>query len=342
MKRRTGLLVLTLIAVLIAGGCSRRSDRIPVILDHDGATDDYIALLMLVGSGRCDLRAVTVSYGLGHKDAAVEASGLLLSAMGLDTPVAGHAPSLRGPNSFPDDWRDMSDHVRALPVLQNLEVPPPMPDAVELLIRTLEEGDRPATVVATGPLTNIAAVLEQRPDLITKIEHLVLMGGALRVPGNVRDSGTADDPLTAEYNFFVDPGAADEVLALAAQGLKITIAPLDVTNELPLTPDFVRRLRGSDAIGALLASGILSVVETQIDEGRYYLWDGAAVLALLSPDDFRFETHALRVDKNGPRAGTVRPARGRAGAVNVAIGVSDGEEPLKRAASWMTGIPRAR
>ena len=123
MKRPTWLLTVILITVLTAGGCSHQSEHIPVLFDHDGATDDYIALLMLVGSGCCDLRGVTVSYGLGHRDAAVEVSGLLLAAMGLDTPVAGHAPSLRGPNSFPDDWRDMSDHVRALPPLMVMNPP---------------------------------------------------------------------------------------------------------------------------------------------------------------------------------------------------------------------------
>ncbi len=342
MKRPIWLLTVILIAALTAGGCSHQSDRIPVIFDHDGATDDYIALLMLVGSECCDLRAVTVSYGLGHRDTAVDASGLLLAAMGLDVPIAGHAPSLRGPNSFPDDWRDMSDHVRALPMLQNLEVSPPGFDAVALLIQAFDDSDRPVTVVATGPLTNIAAVLLQRPDLIAKIEHLVVMGGALRVPGNLQQPDTSEESATAEYNFFVDPGAADKIMALAAEGLGITVAPLDVTNQLPLTADWLERLRRNNTLGAQLAAGILGVVETQIDEGRYYLWDGAAVVALLSPESLRFETHALRVAESGSRAGTLLVADDRRGQVNIAIGVTDGYQPMERAAAWIAGVPRVR
>lgn len=342
MKRPTWLVDVILIAVLAAGGCAQQSDRIPVLFDHDGATDDYIALLMLVGSQCCDLRGVTVSYGLGHRDAAVEASGLLLAAMGLDTPVAGHAPSLRGPNSFPDSWRDMSDHVKALPMVQGLHPPKSRPDAVALLIQTLDDSDRPVTVVVTGPVTNIAAVLAQRPDLITKIEHLVVMGGALRVPGNVRQPETSEEPATAEYNFFVDPGAADQVLALAERGLDITIASLDATNELPLTPYWLGQLRNDNTFGTELAAGILAVVETQVQEGRYFLWDGAAVVALLSPDSLQFETHALRVAESGSSEGTLRVADDRSGQVNIAIGVTDGYQPLEWAAAWIAGVPQAR
>lgn len=342
VKRPTWLVTLILTAALTVGGCSHQSEYIPVLFDHDGATDDYIALLMLVGSGCCDLRGVTVSYGLGHRDAAVEVSGLLLAAMGLDTPVAGHVPSLRGPNSFPDDWRDMSDHVRALPMLQNLEVPPPRSDAVALLIQTLDDSDRPVTVVATGPLTNIAAVLGQRPDLITRIEHLVVMGGALHAPGNVQQPDASQEPATAEYNFFVDPDAADNIMALAATGLDITIAPLDVTNQLPLTPDWLGQLRNDNTLGSQLAAGILGVVEIQIDQGRYYLWDGAAVLALLSPDSLRFKTHAFRVTESGSREGTLQVADDRSGQVNIATGVTDGYQPMERAASWITGVPQVR
>ena len=346
MRSRTWLVSALVTVALALYSCfeERFEERglIPLILDHDGATDDYIALLMLAGSRCCALRGVTVSYGLGYRDTAVETSGLLLEAMGLDVPVAGHDPALRGPNSFPETWRDTSGHVRTLPMLQGLDVQVPRRDAVSLLVDLLENAEQAVTVVATGPLTNIAAVFERRPDLLGNVERLVVMGGALRVPGNVRRPQEPEVVATAEYNFFVDPVRADRVIAMADRGLDITIVPLDVTNELPLDRAWLDRLRRDSSFGTQLAAGILGAVEQQIQAGRYYLWDGAAVMALLYPEGLRFETDSLRVVTTGGDEGRIRTDESRAAPVKIATGIADGAQPLDRALEWVTNVPRQR
>lgn len=327
---------------LSLNSCFDEHDLIPLILDHDGATDDYIALLMLAGSRCCDLRGVTVSYGLGYRDTAVEVSGLLLKAMGLDVPVAGHHPALRGRNSFPETWRDSSGHVRTLPMLQGLDVRADRRDAVALLVNLLQNAEQQVTVVATGPLTNIAAVFDRRPDLLGKVERLVVMGGAWRVPGNVRLPENPEAVSTAEYNFFVDPVGADRVIEMADRGLDITIVPLDATNELPLNQEWLDRLRSNRSFGARLAAGILAAVEQQIQAGRYYLWDGAAVMALLYPEGLRFEMDSLRVATTGCDEGRLRTDESRTAQVKIATGIADGSQPLYRVLEWVTNVPRQR
>ena len=333
-QRRFWLVAGCALTLLLGTACGERRDRIPVIVDHDGATDDYLALLMLLGSGCCDLRGVTVSYGLGHRDPAVRATGMILRALELDVPVAGHAAALRGPNSFPESWRDTSEHVVALPMLRDLEGPAAKSTSTELLIELLAGSSSPVTVIATGPLTNISDAFAKRPDLLGKVGQLVVMGGALDVPGNVRDP---DGSGVAEYNFFVDPVSADRVLALAAEGLDITLAPLDVTNELPLSAAWLEQLKSRRSFGAQLAAGVLAAVEPQIAAGKYYLWDGAAVLALLSPRSMSFERVALTVQRDGPEQGRLRRASARTATVQVAAGAIEPTQALKTAIQWLSG-----
>ena len=342
MRSRTWLVSVLLTLALVLYSCFEERGWTPLILDHDGAPDDYIALLMLAGSRCCDLRGVTVSYGLGYRDTAVETSGLLLEAIGLDVPVAGHDPAMRGSNSFPETWRDTSSHVRTLPMLQGLDAQSVRRDAVVLLMDLLDNAEQPVTVVATGPLTNIAAVFDRRPDLLGKVHRLVVMGGALRVPGNVRHPEKPEAVATAEYNFFVDPVGADRVIEMANQGLDITIVTLDVTNELPLNQAWLDRLKRNSSFGARLAAGILGAVEHLIQTGRYYLWDGAAVLALLHPEDLRFETKSLRVVTTGVDEGRIRTDDNRAAPVKIATGIAEEAQPMDRILEWVTNVPRQR
>lgn len=323
--------------VLLFGlGCGKVRERIPVIFDHDGATDDYLALLMLAGSGRCDLRGVTVSYGLGRRDAALKATSMILHAVGLNVPVAAHDPALRGPNRFPDDWRDTSDQVIGLPMLPPVDAPPDRGGSAALLIELLDDSETPVTLLATGPLTNIADLIAQRPDLLAKIDRLVVMGGALDVPGNAPDANPPAGGAVAEYNFYVDPVSADRVLEAAERGLEIVLVPLDVTNELQLSADWLERLQRSESFGARLAAGILGGVEPRVAAGEYYLWDGAAVLALLSPESMQMKDVALSVEREGPRQGRLRRDSSRTATVKVAAGVIEKSRPLETALRWIS------
>ena len=97
-------------------------------------------------------------------------------------------------------------------------------DAVAFLIETIELHPDEVTLVALGPLTNVALALRRRPDLAPRIGSLVFMGGNARVPGNVTPA--------AEFNFWFDPEAAAAVLAAPIP--RIVMFGLDITNHAPL------------------------------------------------------------------------------------------------------------
>jgi inosine-uridine nucleoside N-ribohydrolase len=97
-------------------------------------------------------------------------------------------------------------------------------DAVAFILETVERHPDEVTLVALGPLTNVALALRRRPDLAPRIRSLVLMGGNARVPGNVTPA--------AEFNFWFDPEAAAEVLAAPIP--RVVMFGLDITNHAPL------------------------------------------------------------------------------------------------------------
>jgi len=98
--------------------------------------------------------------------------------------------------------------------------------AVQRLLQVVQRYGRDLTMIALGPLTNIARAIQLAPALMQQLGRLVIMGGAIGVPGNV-------SPV-AEFNIFVDPHAADVVFRA---GLPITLVPLDVTTQVRLTRD---------------------------------------------------------------------------------------------------------
>ena len=106
--------------------------------------------------------------------------------------------------------------------------------AVQYLVSTLGAAEPSSvTLVATGPLTNVATALVQAPQIATSLKRIVLMGGAMREAGNITPS--------AEFNFYVDPHAAEIVLGC---GRPIVVFGLDVTHQVVATPERTQRIRG--------------------------------------------------------------------------------------------------
>lgn len=203
----------------------------PLILDCDPGHDDAIALLMAGASEIVDLRAVTTVAGNQVLDKCTRNACRVLSAAGLTgIPVAAGAdrPLLR-PLRIADDVHGESgldgpewDE----PVVRPVDV-----GAIELLRRTVAESTLPVTVVATGPLTNIATLLRAHPELRDNIGHLSWMGGSTE-RGNV-------SPY-AEFNARVDPEAAQIVLE---SGVPVTLCGLNVTHQALADQQVLETLR---------------------------------------------------------------------------------------------------
>ena len=197
---------------------------VPIILDCDPGHDDAIAILLAVQSPRIDLRAVTTTFGnCSVADATRNALRILTLAGVTRTPVArGAEGSLAGKS-------ELGNYVHGVSGLDGPELPEPAfaiseLSAVALMRQVLDASDRPVTIVATGPITNVAALLQQHPDVRNKIAEIIFMGGSTE-----RGNHTP----TAEFNTYADPEALEIVLA---SGLPIAMVGLNLTHQALATP----------------------------------------------------------------------------------------------------------
>jgi pyrimidine-specific ribonucleoside hydrolase len=250
---------------------------VSVIVDTDLAADDIVALAYLTSHPDVDLLAVTVT-GTGEitcPRGADVARGLLAGAGLDDVPVAcGSTAPLDGERVFPEPWRLAANNVYGL-LIKSVTPPADGPDAVELLTETITSSPVPVTLLTLGPLTNVAAALATDPQLTTALERVVVMGGAVDVPGNVQPDG-ASEPLAAEWNLYIDPLASAAVIE---SGAPVTLVALDATNEVPVTEDVIERLAANDTTPA--TDQVLRLFESYPPP---FLWDPLAAIAVTDPE----------------------------------------------------------
>ena len=186
--------------------------------------EDSLAITLALASPEVTVRAITCVQGnVPVRHSYANAAHLLQLLGRTDVPLAAGAerPLLGARRGEQLRWlaeRDVLDRVLAA-----AQLPYPEPRAVELILRTARESDG-LTIIAIGPLTNVAAALVADPGLADRLERLVVMGGAFEVPGNVTP--------TAEFNFFMDPEAAQIVLE---SGVRPVLVGLDVCHQTHLT-----------------------------------------------------------------------------------------------------------
>jgi len=214
---------------------------IPTILDCDPGHDDAIALLLALASPELALLGVTTVAG-NQTLAKTTANAIrVLDHLGRDDlPVAAGAPRpiVREPHVAAGVHGDSG--------LDGPDLPPPArePDrrhAIDWIAGTIATSPAPVTLIATGPLTNVALLLARYPELESRLGRIVLMGGAIG-EGNVTPA--------AEFNIWADPEAAQRVFS---SGLELTMVGLDVTNRALMTPAHAERLAGAGAGGRLVA-----------------------------------------------------------------------------------------
>ncbi|KRE31328.1 nucleoside hydrolase [Agromyces sp. Soil535] len=177
---------------------------IPLVIDTDTAADDCFALLVGLLDPRADLRAITMVAGNVGFEQQVHNAFLTLGLAGRlgDVPVhlGARTPLLR-------EWRSASEvHGDGVGGLRRPsdEHEPSAEHAVDALIRLAEEQAGELTIVAIGPLTNLALAVRKEPGFASLVKELVVMGGSINGRGNITPA--------AEYNIYVDPEAADIVL----------------------------------------------------------------------------------------------------------------------------------
>lgn len=267
---------------------SASTDRTQILLDYSPTLSDAGALLYLASNPAVELVAVTLP-GTGEADCepgSRTTRALLAIADQADVPVGcGRNAPMVGDRDWPEEWRTEVNQWgdEMLPAVELK----PLNDAEQLLIDTLNEAKTPITVVAVGPLTNLGVVLKDRPELVSRIERIVIMGGAVTVPGNVEAAPTA------EWNIYIDPESARRVLA---SGVPVTFVPLDATNHLPWTERLLRRLATLDGPAA---HTVHQMAASRPSLEGFYLWDELAAMAAIEPGLITTESMTVTVDDDG-------------------------------------------
>ncbi len=294
-------------AVLVACSCggsgpadadvdTDHARRHQVILDYSPTLSDVTALLYLTQHPDVELLAVTLSgTGESHCGPGVANTIGLLELAGLpDVPVACGQTTPIGPGGeWPSEWRDRSD------ALIGVDLPTGRPglvmDAPDLLAEVASVHDGSVTIVAVGPLTNIAAALQQHTSFAEDVSTIVTMGGAFDVSGNAPNR-------SAEWNYFIDPTSVEIVFD---SGIPITVVPLDATNDVPVTRQwFLELTRHHTTRAATVVYDLLSA--TPGWELGFSFWDELAAAVAVDPTLVTIEDRNAVVVTDGEQAGRTR------------------------------------
>jgi purine nucleosidase len=277
-------------------------------MDHDGAVDDYLAALLLLTMDHVEPLGIIVTPADCYIQPAVSITRKMLDLIGRSTvPVA--ESTVRGINPFPQLYRRDSLVIDCFPILNEQDEikTPLLPESgQDFMVRVLREAIEPVTLLITGPLTTLAVALDAAPDIEAKIQQLVWMGGALNVRGNVAIDLEPGQDGSAEWNAYWDAEAIDRVWQTQ---IPIVMCPLDITNNVPVTPGFIRKLAKQRRYPLSdLAGQCYSLVIPQ----DYYFWDVLATAYLGQPEFFQLrEWETAIVTKGRSQGRTKLEAGGR-------------------------------
>jgi pyrimidine-specific ribonucleoside hydrolase len=263
----------------------------PVVIDTDMSVDDWMAILFLLHRSDVSVKAITVSgTGVAHGAPGARNAIRLLDLEGRrDIPVAyGRATTYRGGHAFPKAWRPAVD------AMLGIELPPPSRavsrlSAAKLIAKVAAKS--PVEILELGPPTNVADALRATPALRKRVTSVTLMSGALNVAGNAPGN-------KADWNFYVDPVAADIVLR---SGIPWTLVPLDATNAVPYNEPFVGRLGLKPKTKA--AHFVHQALSRQMPGEGLYFWDPFAAAVLVDPSVATLGQRTIRIVTTGVDAG---------------------------------------
>ncbi|VTM13918.1 Pyrimidine-specific ribonucleoside hydrolase rihA [Raoultella terrigena] len=265
---------------------------LPIILDCDPGHDDAIAIVLALASPELDVKAITSSAGNQTPEKTLRNVLRMLTLLQRqDIPVAGGArkPLMReliiADNVHGESGLDG-------PALPEPDFAPQNCTAVELMAKTLRESPQPVTIVATGPQTNVALLLNSHPELHDKIARIVMMGGAM-VLGNWQPA--------AEFNIYVDPEAAEIVFQ---SGIPVVMAGLDVTHRAQIHDMDIERFR---QVGNPVATIVAELLDFFMEYHKDAKWgftgaplhDPCTIAWLLKPELFTCVERWVGVETQG-------------------------------------------
>ncbi len=279
----------------------------PIIIDTDPGIDDAMAIAMALASPELDVRMLTTVFGNATTDITTRNTlGLLALADRTDIPVVRGAegPLVSGVHHHSVPQVHGHDGLGDAGMLDGLEIGQPTDgSAANALVEAAmqsQAASEPLTIVALGPLTNLALALHLEPAIATMVKRLVVMGGNAFAPGNATPA--------AEANMLGDPEAADIVFGA---DWPVTMIGLDVTHKVIMTSDQIRHTAAAGTFGGLVMQKAVPLYhrffEQTNDLGGIYAHDPSVIAWLLKPSLFETHPYPVRVETQSISRGKTWP-----------------------------------
>jgi purine nucleosidase len=271
----------------------------PVLFVHDGGVDDYLSTVLLITMKHVRVLGIAVTPADCYIEPAVSATRKILDLMGIKN-ISVAQSAVRGVNPFPRIFRRDAFTIDHLPILnqkETIRAPLAPENAPEFIVKLLRAENKPVTILETGPLTTVAAALDLAPDLETRIKEIIWMGGALNVQGNIDPIMEGGQDLTAEWNVYWDPFAAARVWDTQ---IPITLCPLDITNNVPVTSAFLKQLGKQYKYPLSDFAGQCYALVVHQD---YFFWDVLTTAYLGRPQFFTVKEYATEIITTGRSQG---------------------------------------
>jgi pyrimidine-specific ribonucleoside hydrolase len=262
-----------------------------IIIDTDPGVDDALAILLALRSPELKVEAITPVAGNVPLDYTLPNALRLVEIAGRpDVPVAAGASHPLVRNLI------TAAHVHGNNGLAGVEFPAPKikpvaESATEIIRRLVRANPGEITIVAVGPLTNIAIVLRADPELAAMIKSIVIMGGSL--------SGGNATPA-AEFNLYADPEAGRIVFDA---GVPLTMVGLDVTRKVLFTPEHLKILQAGKTPWADAAARIMAATIEHLNRGPHpmleAMHDPLTVANLIDPGILTLKDYYVEVETQG-------------------------------------------
>lgn len=264
-----------------------------IIIDTDPGQDDAVAILLALASNELQVLGITAVAGnVPLAQTQLNARKIVELAGRPDVPVFAGCERPLSRNLV------TAEHVHGKTGLDGIELPEPAVQVqaehgVDFIVRTLREEDAGSvTLVPIGPLTNIAEAFRRAPDIIERVQQIVLMGGAYFEVGNITPA--------AEFNIYVDPEAAAEVFA---SGIPLVVLPLDVTHSALTSADWVKHMAALPNRCGPAVAGWTDFFE-RFDKEKYGslgapLHDPCTIAWILQPDLFKGRHINVEIETTG-------------------------------------------
>lgn len=295
-----------------------------IIVDCDPGTDDAIAMCAAIGSDMVNLLGVSIVGGNVHRSLGAKNARDVLSYIeesGIPV-VLGASRPLKGVFQYAYQYHGRNGLCTVIPSQDN-KIQNNDQNAVDFIVTTLKEHPEGITLVALGPLTNIAKVLRSNTGSLKNIERIYVMGGAFKTAGNVTPH--------AEFNIYQDPWAANVVFT---SDIPISVVGLDVCNSVYVSRCSMPWLDGDTKKEKLCSAILRGWFDFRTDDDKYELCDPLTVASVINQDLIRYETARIRVVEDGIEKGKTIAEFGEGG-VEVAISV-DADSAYQHIASLIS------